>query len=136
MSESAPQVSLEKALKMVETHINQGKLLLAERIIDDILKVIDDHAPVWNYRGVIAFQRGEIAESAQYFGKAVAADKEEALYHNNYATMLFETNRQDLAIEHWKKACSWIPRTLQIELPLQRERRSYMYTSTPRSHRK
>lgn len=100
-------VPLEEALSIAAQYHRQGNLIVADRTYRDILKAVPDHFEALHYLAIICYQRGRVGEAADIVMRAYSAggqDSSDTRFWNNYAIMMAETGRMELALPAWDKA--------------------------------
>ncbi|HZB94236.1 MAG TPA: tetratricopeptide repeat protein [Stellaceae bacterium] len=97
-------MTLEEAWRLVEAHRSAGRLDAAEALIQQILAARPDEARAFHELGIIAYQRGRLAQAILHVERAAALAPEVALFAVNLGEMYRLAGRPDLAIQQGERA--------------------------------
>lgn len=82
----------------------RGRLQEAERLYQDILRIVPRHAAALHYAGLAAFQCGEKQRGLPLLAKSVDLEPSDPEFQNNYGYVLSELGKDEEAIAHYQQA--------------------------------
>ena len=91
----AASTTVSGALRAAAEHHAAGRLDAAERLCDEVLATLPEHAEALHRQGVVAFQRGALLHAAGLVRRAIAADPTQPDYHASLGDI--ELEREDYA---------------------------------------
>jgi hypothetical protein len=112
MQDTTPQMPMARVQAKFEQALafhQQGQLLQAQAVYEELLVIEPRNAKVLHLLGVIAAQTNEFQKAADLIGKAIAIDPFNAEFHYNSGKVLQELKQPDLAIESYCKAIAARP---------------------------
>ncbi len=89
----------------VHSHMKLGKLGLAERALNTIIKLDEKNAAAFNRLGIIEAKRANFERSIAMFRKASKLEKSAAAFHN-LALVHYETGNYKASEKYFRKAIS------------------------------
>ncbi len=100
-----------KALEVATANMNlgveylrQGNYEAALRKLDKAVQAKPDFAPVYNVRGLLYQQLGEMGEAEKNFKRAIRLDPDDASTFNNYGSFLCSRGRREEALDAFLSA--------------------------------
>lgn len=91
---------LDRALK----HHKAGRLEEAELIYREILASQPEHADALHFLGMIAAQRGQLAQAVDLIDRAIRLDPAVPAYHGNLGNLLGAQGQYDGAVDAYRRA--------------------------------
>ncbi|MGZ5073597.1 MAG: tetratricopeptide repeat protein, partial [Usitatibacter sp.] len=86
-----------------------GRIDEAARAYDEILSSEPDHAVATHYRGLVDWQRGDLARAEERMRASIARDPSVPDFHNNLGLLLRDTRRVDESIACFRAALAANP---------------------------
>ena len=93
------EVTLDDALSIVKTNMQQGNYRVAKMVLEDILKSQPDHHDSHYLIGLAFYFMGDVENAVIHLERATQAEDAEAEWWCNYGIMLNETNRLEDALK-------------------------------------
>jgi tetratricopeptide (TPR) repeat protein len=102
-------LSVPEALVLAEQHMQAGRLVPAEQLCRDILRVQPNHAAALHLWGIIAYRANNLPAAIELIRRAIAADGTVALYHCNLGEMCRLSGQPDAALAAGRAALALDP---------------------------
>ena len=103
---------------MAELHLLRHDLPVALELYDELVGELAGSAKLWNERGVVLHQLGRGEEARESYHRAIAADGEYALSHNNLGVALAAGGQSEQAVDAFRECLRRRPDLLQARLNL------------------
>ena len=91
-------LSVPEAFALAEQHLQASRLMPAEQLCRDILRVHPNHAAALHLWGIVAYQADNLPAAIDLIRRAIAADGTVALYHCNLGEMCRLAGQTDAAL--------------------------------------
>jgi len=85
-------------------YLQAGNTVNAKMSLQRALSINDDYAPAYNAMALVFQVEQEYGLAEDYFRKAIAADADSAMVHNNFGAFLFARQRYQEACEELNRA--------------------------------
>src|SRR6266568_1497693 len=108
-SARAGAVALPEIINIALQHHQAGRLSEAEAAYREILAVDPENIDALHFSGVIAYQRGENEQAAEWISRALARNASNAPAHNNLGNVLVRQGKLEEAIACYQKALAFQP---------------------------
>src|SRR6266571_117563 len=108
-SARAGAVALPEINNIALQHHQAGRLSEAEAAYREILAVDLENIDALHFSGVIAYQRGENEQAAEWISRALARNASNAPAHNNLGNVLVRQGKLEEAIACYQKALAFQP---------------------------
>jgi tetratricopeptide (TPR) repeat protein len=112
---------------MAEVHLLRKDPAAAIALYDNLLREAADSPKLWNERGVAVHQDGRFAEAAENYRRALEADPQYAIAHNNLGVALYHSGERDRAVDAFRDAlranAGFVKARLNLGLLLTKSRR-------------
>src|SRR6266704_3221669 len=108
-SARAGAVALPEIINIALQHHQAGRLSEAEAAYREILAVDPENIDALHFSGVIAYQRGENEQAAEWISRALARNASNAPAHNNLGNVLVRQGKLEEAIACYQKALALQP---------------------------
>ena len=102
-------VVLSQQINIALQHHQAGRLSEAEAAYREILAVDPENIDALHFSGVIAYQRGENEQAAEWISRALARNASNAPAHNNLGNVLVRQGKLEEAIACYRKALALQP---------------------------
>ncbi|KEA64871.1 Type IV pilus biogenesis protein PilF [Marinobacterium lacunae] len=102
--DSSPQAALESYTSLGLQYLRAGNTASAKGPLQRALEIDADYAPAFNALALVFQAEEDLALSESYFRKAVAADPQSAMIHNNFGAFLFSQQRYEEACQELTRA--------------------------------
>ncbi len=89
--------------------IRDGQLDAADRLLDQLHRLVPRQAEVLRLKGIAATRRGRFDTAAAFLRKALALTPDDALAMNDLASALAQRGDTDDALTTWRQACVAAP---------------------------
>ena len=96
-------------MQLASEHDQAGRLDQAEAILRLIIGEVSDHHPALHLLGIVAFKRGQVAESARLMERSIALAPMQPLYHRNICEIYRVAGRFDEALGAGRRAAALAP---------------------------
>lgn len=101
-------MSEDRLYLAIQLH-NEGKIVQAEALLNQIVEANTPHAEAWHLLGVIAYQRGQSQLAIRYIQQAITINATEALFHSNLGEMHRQLKNLSLSIQYGQQAVALQP---------------------------
>ena len=98
------QASVESYSQLGIRYLQAGDTVSAKSSLQRALEIDGDYAPALNGLGLVFQAEQEPALAEEYFKKAVSADPNSAMVHNNYGAFLYSQRRYEEACTELSRA--------------------------------
>src|SRR5215831_19473952 len=95
---------MEELAAEAQRHFNLRDFASAQKLCKDVLSYAPSHVDSLNLMGLMAQESGRHAKAVRSFGKAIAADPDNAACHYNIGSSYEALNERDKAATHFKEA--------------------------------
>ncbi|GGC11727.1 type IV pilus biogenesis/stability protein PilW [Marinobacterium zhoushanense] len=103
-SNSSPDAALESYTSLGLQYLRAGNTASAKGPLLRALEIDDGYAPAFNALALVFQAEDDLSIAESYFRKAVAADPQSAMIHNNFGAFLFAQQRFDEACQELARA--------------------------------
>ncbi|CAA9539241.1 MAG: TPR domain protein [uncultured Sphingomonadaceae bacterium] len=103
-------IDVNKLFGRAETAFAAGRFAEARDCVRQVLRVVADDPACYHLLALTEKRSGDAAAADRAFGQALALAPRDPQINNNYANLLDETGRTDLALIHYDKALAANPR--------------------------
>ena len=101
---SARPRAIEDLVAQARLHFDLRDFTTAQKLCKDVLSDAPSHVVSLNLMGLMAQESGRHAKAVKFFGKAIAADPDNAPCHYNIGSSYEALNERDKAAIHFKEA--------------------------------
>jgi predicted TPR repeat methyltransferase len=98
------RADIQESFDKAQLQHQAGYLQEAALLYDKIIEIDPDHTEALHYRGVVAFQTGELESGRELMEQSVRMAPENAFYHNNLALLYRQMGNLDEALLSLRKA--------------------------------
>lgn len=103
-TDASPEAALESYTSLGLQYLRAGNTASAKGPLQRALEIDDNYAPAYNALALVFQAEEDLAISERYFRKAVAADPQSAMIHNNFGAFLFSQQRYEEACQELTRA--------------------------------
>jgi tetratricopeptide (TPR) repeat protein len=109
MSEQGQTLTIEQAMERASLHYRDGRLLEAEAVLRQILKVLPAHPGALHLVGVMAYEAGQPDLGIALLARAIESDPQAGLFHSHLGEMHRQRGELEKAIVCGRRAVALEP---------------------------